>query len=119
MRLVHVQWPREDGDNIVAITNQVTVADIDPAREGPEMILAGFDGVIHAVASDQSVLWEVSYTQSDVVMTGGVLVVDLSGDGAPEIVFNTYSTQDDFGELFILDGGGNLLHRVALPGCGW
>lgn len=104
--------------NIVAITNQVTVADIDPSRDGPEMIFAGFDGAIHAVDSQQDVLFSVSYTQSDVVATGGVVVADLSGDGAPEIVFNTYSTQDDFGELFILDGGGNLLHRIALPGRG-
>ncbi|MCA9621373.1 MAG: VCBS repeat-containing protein, partial [Myxococcales bacterium] len=103
------------GDNIVAITNQVTVADIDPDRDGPEMIFAGFDGVIHAVDSSQNAIFDVSYTQSDAVMTGGVLVVDLSGDGVPEIVFNTYSTQNGFGELFILDAGGNLQHRLPLP----
>lgn len=106
------------GENIVAITNQVTVADIDPMRDGPEMIFAGFDGQIHAVDSQQGRLWSVAYTQSDVVMTGGVVVADLSGDGTPEIVFNTYSTQNDFGELFILDAGGNLQHRVALPARG-
>ena len=104
--------------NIVAITNQVTVADLDPNRAGPEMIFAGFDGSIHAVDSQKNILWEVSYTQSDVVATGGIVVADLSGDGAPEIVFTTYSTQTDFGELFVLDGGGNLLHRLALPGRG-
>jgi len=38
-----------DGTNVVAATNQVTVADIDPMRKGPEMIFAGFDGAIHAV----------------------------------------------------------------------
>ncbi len=110
-------WDYGD-NNIVAITNQVTVADIDPDRPGPEMIFAGFDGAIHAVDTEQNVLFSVSYTQSDVVATGGVVVADLSGDGAPEIVFTTYSTEEDFGELFILDGGGNLLHRVALPGRG-
>ncbi len=104
--------------NIVAITNQVTVADIDPSKPGPEMIFAGFDGRIHAVDAQRNILWDVSYTDSDVVATGGVVVADLSGDGAPEIVFATYSTDEGLGELFILDGGGNLLHRVALPGRG-
>ncbi len=110
-------WDYGD-NNIVAITNQVTVADLDLTRPGPEMVFAGFDGRIHAVDAAAQVLFEVSYTQSDVVATGGVLVVDLTGDGAPEIVFNTYSTQDGFGELFILDGGGNLQHRLPLPGRG-
>ncbi|MFO0553551.1 MAG: VCBS repeat-containing protein [Polyangiaceae bacterium] len=106
------------GDNIVAITNQVSVVELDPSRPGPEMIFAGFDGRIHAVDSQQNILWEVSYTDSDVVGTGGVAVADLSGDGTPEIVFTTYSTQENYSDLFVLDGGGNLLHRVPLPGRG-
>lgn len=100
--------------NIVAITNQVTVADIDPTRPGPEMIFAGFDGRIHAVDSQRGTLWNVDYTQSEAVATGGVVVADLSGDGAAEIVFTTYSTETGAGKLVILDGGGNLLHEVAL-----
>jgi hypothetical protein len=101
--------------NIVGITNQVTVADIDPTRPGPEMIFAGFDGAIHAVDAKRNELWSITYTDSDVVATGGVVVADLSGDGAPEIVFATYSTDTDVSELFILDAGGNILHRTPLP----
>jgi len=104
--------------NIVAITNQVSVAELDASRAGPEMVFAGFDGRIHAVDSQRSIMWEVEYTQSDVVATGGVLIADLTGDGAPEIIFTTYSTEVGFGELFILDGGGNLQHRIPLPGRG-
>jgi len=81
-------------------------------------VFAGFDGRIHAVDSQRGQIWDVAYTDSDVVATGGVVIADLSGDGAPEIVFTTYSTDVDAGELFILDGGGNLLHRLPLTGRG-
>ncbi|APR83909.1 Hypothetical protein A7982_09258 [Minicystis rosea] len=104
-----------DGTNVVAATNQVTVADIDPSHPGPEMIFAGFDGRIHAVTADRKELWSLTYTTDDNVLTGGVVVGDLSGDGIPEIVFNTYSPDDGKGALFILDGGGNVQHQIPLP----
>lgn len=104
--------------NIVAITNQVTVAELDPTRPGPEMVFAGFDGRIHAVDSEQGVLFSTAYTASAEVATGGVLVADLSGDGAPEVVFATYSTVDGAGELFVLSASGAVLHRLPLPGRG-
>jgi len=103
------------GDNIVAITNQVSVADLEPDREGPELVFAGFDGLIHAVDARANELWSYRYTAADDIMTGGVLVADLNGDGAPEIVFATYSTRPDVSELLILDKGGNELHAIPLP----
>ncbi len=107
-----------DGTNIVAATNQVTVADIDPTHPGPELVFAGFDGHIHCVSAAQEELWSTGYTTSDHVLTGGVVVGDLSGDGVPEIVFTTYSTDMNAGSLFVLDAAGNVLHQVALPGRG-
>ncbi|HEU4408184.1 MAG TPA: VCBS repeat-containing protein [Polyangiaceae bacterium] len=104
--------------NIAALTNQVTVADLDPGRPGPELVFAGFDGRIHAASARREELWSFEYTRSDEVATGGVVVGDLSGDGAPEIAFATYSTEQGRGELFVLDAGGNLKHRLALPGRG-
>lgn len=103
------------GGNIVAGTNQVTVADLDPALTGPEMIFPGFDGRIHAIDARGEHLWHYTYTTSDEELIGGVAVADLSGDGVPEIVFNSYATSDDQSELTILDAGGNLLHEIPLP----
>jgi outer membrane protein assembly factor BamB len=107
-----------EGTNVVGATNQVSVGDIDPARPGPEMVFAGFDGRIHAVAADKSELFAASYTSDASVLTGGVVIGDLSGDGRPEIAFTSYSPDDGKGNLFILDAGGNELHRVQLPGRG-
>ncbi len=104
-----------EGTNVVGATNQVTVADIDPSHAGPELLFAGFDGKIHAVAADKTELWSLTYTTDAHVLTGGVVVGDLSGDGIPEIVFATYSTDADKGALFVLDAGGNALHQIALP----
>lgn len=104
-----------DGTNIVGATNQVSVADIDPARAGPEFVFAGFDGRIHAVDSARNLLWSHTYTTDARVLTGGVAIGDLSGDGRPEIVFASYSPDAGKGQLFVLGPGGNRLYTLALP----
>ncbi len=104
-----------DEDNAVAATNQVTVADLDPTHPGPELVFAGFDGRIHAVTADREELWATYYAEDERVLTGGVTVGDLSADGVPELVFATYSPDEDRSSLFVLDAGGNVLHRVPLP----
>lgn len=104
-----------DSTNLVGATNQVSVADIDADEPGLEVVFAGFDGRIHAVSSDGRFLWSTSYTTSSNVLTAGVAIADLSADGIPEIIFNSYGTADDSGALFVLDAGGNLLHQVPLP----
>jgi hypothetical protein len=104
-----------DGTNIVAATNQVTVANIDPAHEGPEFVFAGFDGCIHAVSASNEQLWQYTYTTDDRVLTGGVLAVDLSGDGIVEIVFSSYSPDEGKSHLFVLSASGEALHQIPLP----
>jgi hypothetical protein len=106
------------GDNIVAETQQVTVSDIDPDAPGLEMVFAAFDGRIHAVRANGTEWWSYSFSGANNVLTGGVLVADLSKDGVPEIVFATYSTATGQSALYILDARGQLQHRVDLPGRG-
>lgn len=114
----YVEGLWDPGGNIVAITNQVTVADIDAEKPGLEMIFIGFDGRVHAVAADNTQLWQVGYTMSSDVMSAGVVVADLSGDGIPEIVLTTYSTSNDKSSLIVLDAGGNELFEEPLPSRG-
>jgi hypothetical protein len=110
-------WDFED-TNVVAATNQVAVVDLDPDRPGPEVVFAGFDGRIHAVSAEAEEMWSYAYTTATDTLTAGVAVADLSGDGVPEIAFATYSPDDDRSALFVLDGGGNQVARLPLPGRG-
>ncbi len=110
-------WDYE-GTNVVGGTNQVSVAEIYTDRPGLEFVFAGFDGRIHCVDAASNEIWQHTYTTDDRVLTGGVLVADLSRDGVSEIVFNTYSPDDDKGSLIILDRTGDELHNIALPGRG-
>ncbi len=107
-------WDAEN--NIVGITNQVSVADLDPERAGPELVFAGFDGRIHAVDARGATLWQATYTTDTNVWTSGIAVADLSGDGSPELVLAPYS--ESGGDLVIYDAGGNELHRIDLGGRG-
>jgi hypothetical protein len=101
--------------NLVGLTNQVTVAEIDGARAGFEMIFAGYDGRIHAVGADKTELWSTAYAADGRSLTGGIVVADLSADGAPEIVFATYSPDQGGGSLYVLSSLGAVLHEVPLP----
>jgi hypothetical protein len=110
--------PDPNAGNLVGLTNQVTIADIDPSKPGLEMIFAGFDGRIHAVAANKTELWSTPYAENGRALTGGIVVADLSADGSPEIVFATYSPDNGGGSLFILSAAGAQLQKLALPGRG-
>lgn len=110
-------WDFEN-TNVVAATNQVSVVDLDPERPGLEMVFAGFDGRIHAVDASANEMWTYAYTDDARVLTGGIAVADLSSDGRPELVFASYSPDDDKSHLFVLGAGGAEQHKLALPGRG-
>jgi len=107
-----------DGTNIVGATNQVSVADLTPDSAGLEVVFAGFDGRIHAATADGQALWDYGYTGDSHVLTGGVVIADLSGDGSPEVIFASYSTGEDRSQLFVLDAGGNEQQVLPIPGRG-
>jgi hypothetical protein len=107
-----------DGTNYVGATNQVSVAELFGDHPGPEFVFAGFDGIIHCVDSNAEHIWQHQYTQDDEVLTAGIAIADLTGDGTPEIIFATYSPDEGKGELRILEGGGALAHTIPLPAHG-
>jgi hypothetical protein len=106
----------DGGNNIVGITNQVAIAELDPSHAGPELVFAGYDQRIHGVSAAGVPLWSSTYTTRTDTWTAGVAIADLSADGVPELVLTTYGPSG--GDLIVLDGGGNELHRIPLGGRG-
>lgn len=105
----------DPGDNIVAQTNQVTVLQLDPDQPGLEFVFAGFDGTVHAVSANNSELWHWQFGDRPGLFTGGLVAADLSSDGRPELIFNTYSIDSGVSELIILAANGAPLWRLPLP----
>lgn len=110
-------WDYE-GTNVVGETNQVQVADINGDSPGPELVFVDFAGRVHCLGAARQALWTYRYTSDERVLTGGVAIADLSGDGRAEILFSSYSPDRDKSHLFVLDAGGNELHKLPLPGRG-
>jgi hypothetical protein len=67
----------DPGGNIVGMTNQVSIGDLDSPSLGLEIVFAGFDGRIYAVRRDRTIAWSYAYTTDASVMTGGVALADL------------------------------------------
>ncbi len=108
------------GHNIVPTSPSPAVGDID-AQPGLEIVVPAYDGRMHAYRSNGEPYWTYTFGGSGPGYVGAseALIADLNGDGAPEIVFTTFSSGDQGApdaptHLVVLDGGGNQLHRVPL-----
>jgi hypothetical protein len=113
----------EIGDNIVPTYPAPSVGNLDGSK-GLEILVPAYDGLLHAYKSNGEILWTYGFGQADpYVGASEALIVDLNGDGAPEILFTTFTSgaprkPDTPAFLIVLDAGGNLLHRVELFGRG-
>lgn len=63
-------------------------------------------------------MWSFEYAANGRALTPGLVVADLAADGAPEVVFVTYTPDEGTGALYVLSSTGQQLHKVALPGRG-
>lgn len=112
--------PGDLGHNIVPTQPSPAVGDLDGVP-GLEIVVPAYDGAMHAFRSTGEPFWTFSFAAGASPYRGASepLIVDLNGDGAPEIVFSTYSSgpqgvAETEAWLVVLDGGGNLLHQVPL-----
>ena len=104
-----------EGTNVVGATNAPAVADILSSHNGPEIIFAGFDGRIHCISAQNQEIWQSTWTTDPRILTGGVVVGDLSTDGSPELVFCSYSPDANKSHLFILNAQGQQVYKISLP----
>jgi hypothetical protein len=106
--------------NIVQVAPSPAVADIDGGSPGLEIVAPSYDGTMYAYSSTGVLLFNYVFDDGSGPFIGASepLIVDLNGDGSPEIIFNTYSTADNVSHLVILDAGGTPLHTVPLSGRG-
>jgi hypothetical protein len=116
--------PGNLGANIVPTQPSPAAGNIHEAP-GLEIIAPGYDGKLHAFGADGTELWTYTYAATANPYTGcsEVLIADLNGDGAPEILFTTYSSgqpqmPDTPAHLVILNNNGAELHKIALFGRG-
>ncbi|MFO0548030.1 MAG: VCBS repeat-containing protein [Polyangiaceae bacterium] len=112
------------GNNIVITSPSPAVGDLD-AQPGLEIVVPAYDGKLWAFKSTGEVYWTYTFatTASPYVGASEPLIVDLNGDGAPEIVFTTFTSgspgmPDTTAYIIVLDGGGNELQRAPLFGRG-
>ncbi len=94
-----------------------TVSILGDAR--PEIVAPINDGFIYAIASDGKRLWRYDFAKGAAkTFASEVAIADLNKDGAPEIIFGTYSLTANGGHLVVLANTGELLADVTLPGQG-
>jgi hypothetical protein len=128
-------WPRNSdlplqygddglGPNIVDTTPSPSVANLD-GNPGLEILVPAYDGLLYAFRPDGTVMWDYEFAKPGEPFAGAseALVADLNGDGAPEIIFTTYTSgspglPDRPAHLVILNENGAELQRVEIAGRG-
>jgi len=112
------------GQNIVPTRPSPSVADLD-GQPGLEILVPAYDGKLYAFRSDGTVMWTYTFGTTSSPYTGAseALIVDLNGDGVPEVVLCTFSSgaprePETPAHLIVLDRDGGELQKEELFGRG-
>jgi hypothetical protein len=102
-------------DNIVQVAPMPAIASIDGDLR-PEIIVPSYDGYIRCITPDGIIAWQYQFDNGKGKFIGasGAVIGDLNGDNIPEVLFTTYSVEQNISYLTILDNKGTLLHKVVL-----
>ena len=81
------------GQNIVATRPAPSIGNISE-DVGLEILAPAYNGNLYAFSSTKKQLWTYTFGTLSLPYTGAgeALIADLNGDGVPEIVFTTFSS---------------------------
>ncbi len=102
-------------NNIVQVAPAVAVANIT-GDSRPEIVTPSYDGIMRCFSPDGDSMWAYSFDVPGDPFIGasGPVIGDLNNDNIPEVIFTTYSIDQDKSHLIILDNTGAELHKVAI-----
>lgn len=106
-------------DNIVQVAPAPALGQLS-GDSRPEIVVPSYDGHMYCFSPDGEELWSYRFDSagSPFIGASGAALADLDYDGIPEIIFTTYSTDEDESYLIILNSSGKLLHAVSIHGRG-
>jgi hypothetical protein len=84
------------------------------------IVVPSYDGYIYCFDSEGILVWKKQFDKPGEPFIGSseVAIGDLSNDGIPEIVFTSYSTQENVSKLYILNTNGEVVQAVDIAGRG-
>ncbi len=105
-------------DNIVQVAPSPCISTLGTSR--PYIVVPSYDGLLRCYSPKGHETWSVRFDNpgSPFIGASEAVAADLDGDGFPEVVFTTYSTDVNQSHLFVLSARGSLLHRISLSGRG-
>jgi len=105
-------------NNIVQVAPSPAISFLGGAT--PNIIVPSYDGYLYCFNYQAVEKWKVQFDTPGGSFIGmsETAIGDLDNDGFPEIVFTTYSTEENVSKFFILNSNGELLHRIDIEGRG-
>lgn len=105
-------------NNIVQVAPSPSISNLGTGK--PYIIVPSYDGYLYCYDSQGVERWKVQFDAEGGSFIGmsEASIGDLDNDGIAEIVFTTYSTENNVSKLFILNSNGELLHRIDISGRG-
>ncbi|HEX3020188.1 MAG TPA: VCBS repeat-containing protein [Chitinispirillaceae bacterium] len=102
-------------NNIVQVAPAPAIANLCDDKR-PEIVVPSYDGFMRCFSPEGNVLWEYQFDNGKDKFIGasGAAIGDLNEDNVVEVIFTTYSIEQNVSSLIVLDNAGKQLHKLAI-----